>query len=209
MSAFRRGRRTRSAVSAALFAGLVASTPAPAGADEIGPGAYCPLPEAGEKPACLEPARTEYGAFFAAVEGGVDEPDSAQIEADVTGGGDSENAYLALSSLTYGYYRLAQRVAASPDADPTSIARLERWNALLARAYEASADDPRYREAVEAAAADLHRRMRLHCADAAGAPAACDSTEAVLRGVDAAGREVGIRGALQRLLERLFRTGGS
>jgi hypothetical protein len=204
------GRRARSAAAAGLLAGLLAPMPAPAGADEIGPGAYCPLPEAGEKPACLEPARAEYGAFFEAVEGGgLDGPDTARVEADVAGGGASENAYLALSSLSYGYYRLAQRVAASPEADPASIARLERWSAVLARAYEASADDPHYREAVQTAAADLQRRMRLGCTDAAGEPAACDSAEAVLRGVDAAAGEVGIRGALRRLLERLLGAGGS
>ena len=46
-------------------------------------------------------------------------------------------------------------------------------------------------------------RVRLGCADAQGKPAECDSTEAVLRGFDAANDEVGLRGALRRLFERI------
>jgi hypothetical protein len=201
-----RSARASAAAASALLASILLPAPAP-GSDSIQPGAYCPLPRAGEVPECLQPAREEYDDFFAAVDlGQVDEAESAQVEAVVAGGGASENAYLALSSLSYGYYRLAQRVAASPGADPAASARLKRWNALLARAYETSADDPRYREAVHAAVSDLHQRTqaRVGCADAQGQPAKCDSTEAVLRGFDAAASEVGIRGALQRLLERIL-----
>jgi hypothetical protein len=200
----RLGRSARA--TAALLAWILLRAPAP-GADEIQPGAYCPLPQAGEVSECLQPAREEYDDFFAAVDAGqVDDAESARVEAVVAGGGASANAYLALSSLSYGYYRLAQRVAAAPGADPAAIARLERWNALLAQAYETSTDDPRYREAVHAAVSDLHQRsqVRVGCADAQGQPAECDSTEAVLRGFDAAVSEVGIRGALQRLIERIL-----
>jgi len=203
----RRPRLERGArATAAPLAGILLSAPAP-GANPIQPGAYCPLPPAGEVSECLQPARVEYDDFFAAVDSGqVDNADSARVEAVVAGGGASDNAYLALSSLSYGYYRLAQRVAATPGANPAAIARLERWNALLARAYETSTDDPHYRDAVHAAVTDLHQRTqaRVGCADAQGQPAKCDSTEAVLRGFDAAASEVGIRGALQRLLERIL-----
>ncbi len=192
--------------TAVLLAWIFLPAPTP-GADSIQPGAYCPLPQAGEVPECLQPAREEYDDFFAGVDAGqVDDAESARVEAVVSDGGASEYAYLALSSLSYGYYRLAQRVAAAPGADPAAIARLERWNALLARAYETSADNRRYREAVQAAVTDLHQRtqVRVGCADVQGQPAECDSTEAVLRGFDAAASAVGIRGALQRLLERIL-----
>jgi len=193
-------------VTVALPAWILLWAPAP-GADEIQPGAYCPLPKAGEVPECQQPAREAYDGFFGAVDAGqMNDVEGAPVEAAVADGGASQNAYLALSSLSYGYYRLAQRVAATPGADPAAVARLERWNALLAQAYETSSDDPRYREAVHAAVTDLHQRsqVRVGCVDAQGQPAECDSTEAVLRGFDAAANEVGIRGALQRLLERIL-----
>lgn len=176
------------------------------GAGDVAPGAYCPLPKAGEVPECLQPARKEYRDFFEALDrGGVGNREAARIEADVAGGGASQRAYLALSSLSYGYYQLAQQAAAASDADSDVIARLERWNALLALAYEASSDYRRYREALRTAAQELRERtrVRLGCADAQGRPAECDSTEAVLRGFDAANDEVGLRGALRRLFERI------
>ena len=37
----------------------------------------------------------------------------------------------------------------------------------------------------------------------------CDSTDAVMRGIDAAANDVGIRGALERLLKRILGLGGS
>jgi hypothetical protein len=192
--------------TAALLAWILLPAPATV-ADSIQPGAYCPLPQAGEIPECQRPAREEYDDFFAAVDSGqLDDAESARVEAVVAGGGALENPYLALSSLSYGYYRLAQRVASTPGANPAAIARLERWNALLARAYESSADNPHYREAVHAAVTDLQQRTqaREDCADAQGQPANCESIEAVPHGFDAADREVGIRGALQRLIERIL-----
>ena len=172
------------------------------------PGAYCPLPKKGETPRCLEPAIAEYGEFFTALEEpDVSETRLARLEGDVAAGADAENAYLALSSLAYGYYRLSQRVAAADDADPRFLARLERWNALLAVAYEQSADDTEFREAVRQAALDLQRNappVSLRCVDARGETMECDSTDAVMRGIDAAANEVGIRGGFERLLRRLL-----
>ncbi len=198
---------TARAVAAASVAwmGMVALGPAAAG-DGIAPGSYCRLPEPGEEPECLDPARQEYGDFFSALaEGLVDDHTAARVEADVVDDADPEGAYLALSSLSYAYYVLAQRMAAEPGADPALVARLERWNGVLARAFESSADDPRYRNAVREAASDLHgrTRVRVGCVDARGNPAECDSTESVLRGFDATSHDVGIRGALERLIERM------
>jgi len=182
-----------------------------AGADQ--PGAYCPLPKAGETPRCLQPAMAEYGEFFSAIEqADVSEAHLARLEGDVAAGAEAENAYLALSSLAYGYYRLSQQVAASDDADPLFLARLERWNALLAMAYETSADDAEFRQAVREAALDLKRHappVRLRCVGARGETIECDSTDAVMRGIDAAANEIGFRGALERLLRRIWGHGDS
>ncbi len=184
-----------------------------AGAGANQPGAYCPLPKKGETPGCLEPAIAEYGEFFSALEEeDVSETRLTRLEADLAAGAEAENAYLALSSLAYGYYRLSQRVAAAEDADPRFLARLEQWNALLAVAYETSGDDSDFRDAVREAALDLQRNappVRLRCVDEHGDTSACDSTDAVMRGIDAAASQVGIRGALERLLKRIFGLGDS
>lgn len=183
------------------------------GAEGNQPGAYCPLPKKGETPLCLEPAIAEYGEFFSALEEkDVTETRLARLEGDLAAGAKTENAYLALSSLAYGYYRLSQRVAAADDADPRFLERLERWNALLAVAYEASADDTDFRQAVREAALDLQTNappVRLRCMDDRGETMECDSTDAIMRGIDAAANDVGIRGALERLLERILGLGGS
>jgi hypothetical protein len=174
------------------------------------PGAYCPLPEKGEVPSCMAPARETYSGWFDALErGALADADAAQVESAVAQGAASEHAYLALSTLAYGYYQLARREADRPEQDPAVAARLTRWNTLLESAYAASPDDAAYRAAVRRAAEDLRQRaaIRLPCQDAKGAPADCNSTEAVLRGLDAADEQLGIRGALDRLLRRLF--GGS
>ena len=172
----------------------------------VSPGAYCPLPARGEKPRCLEPAVAEYGECFAAVEKGhTAGSELSRVEDTVAAGGSSEQAYLALSSLAYGYYRLSQQAARTPETSPEIAARLERWNALLGQAYDVS-EDAAWRAAVREAALDLQQRappVRLSCRDAQGEQAPCDSTDAVLRGVDAATDEVGIRGGLRRLLERI------
>ncbi len=192
---------------AALMALVLAPVPGLAG-DAIGPGAYCPLPEKGEEPRCLAPARDEYQNFFAALsnEGELDDAAAARLEADVAAGAGGARPYLALSSLSYGYYRLAHQAAATPGEDPEIVARLERWNALLARAWEGSGADAEYRSALRQAATDLHDRapLGLPCRDAAGRPAECNSTEVVLRGLDTVEGEVGVRGALENLFERVF-----
>jgi hypothetical protein len=196
----------------ALFAAACASIPARGAGDPARAGAYCPLPPPGEAPRCLDPAKETYGEFFSALEAGVPaDTATGRVEADLAAGAVSANAYLALSSLAYGYWRLSERAAAA-QADPALALRLERWNALLREAYATSAEDPRYRAAIREAALDLRRRappVRLRCVAADGAETECDSTEAVLRGIDTAAGEVGLRGALERLLERMFGGEGS
>jgi hypothetical protein len=195
-----------------LGLGLALLAPAARGDDvasgEIAPGAYCPLPREGETPGCLEPARAEYGGFFRAVDAGsVDAADASRVEDALVGPDTSTDAYLALSSLAYGYYRLSQAAAHSPGADPAIAARLERWNQILSAAYAADPDDAAWRAAVREAALDLKRRappVELACRDAQGEVAACDSTDAMARGLDASAGEVGIRGGLERLLGRWF-----
>ena len=197
----------RRAAGAALLAGALGHGAAAAGGDPHGAGAYCPLPPPGQKPHCLEPAKARYGEFFAALESGTPAPaDAARLEGDVAAGAASEQAYLALSSLAYGYWLLSERAAAA-QADPAVAERLERWNALLREAWAASPSDARYRAAVREAALDLHHRappVRVRCVAADGRAAECDSTEAVLRGIDATAGEVGLRGAVARLLARLL-----
>jgi hypothetical protein len=182
-------------------------------AGEIAPGAYCPIPKQGDTPKCLEPAIAKYGDFFAALASEeVDEAGLARVEGDVAAGAESEHAYLALSSLAHGYYRLSQRAAQAEGVDPEIVARLERWNALLGKAYDASAADADFRRALREAALDLQRRappVRLRCVDEAGETVACDSTDAVMRGIDATAGEVGIRGGLERLLQRMLGSGKS
>lgn len=201
----RSGRRL---CTGAALAALLGATAVARGAGEVAPGAYCPLPEPGKTRECLEPARGRYGGFFEGLESGEPSDEAvAQVEADLAQGG-GERAYLALSTLAYGYYRLADLAAATPGEDPAIVARLKGWNALLARAY-AGAEDPDYRRAVRSAAVDLSehsRAVQVDCIDARGEPIECTSTEAVLRGLDQTSGEVGIRGSLQRILERL--TGG-
>lgn len=192
---------------------LAAPPSARAGTGEVAPGAYCPFPEPGEAPTCMEPAKQEYTEFFTAIDDGeLSDDEAARVEAEVASGAAGDSPYLAISSLSYGYYRLAQQAAAAPDADPAVVARLQRWNELLAAAYDTSADDPQYREAVEAAAQDLSARapaVTLACADERGRTTECSSTEAVLRGFNRTQEAVGIRGALGRLLERFVGGDGS
>jgi len=200
-------RRARRRWRLLLLGPVCAAAVARAAGDPAAAGAYCPLPPPGESPRCLDPAKAAYGEFFTALETGVPaDTAAARVESDLAAGSVSANAYLALSSLAYGYWRLSERAAAA-QADPALALRLERWNALLRDAYTTSAEDVRYRAAIRAAALDLRRRappVRLRCVAADGATSECDSTEAVLRGIDSAAGEVGLRGALERLLQRMF-----
>ena len=194
---------------AALVAVAAISIAAGAGtaAEKVAPGSYCALPVKGETPKCLGPAIAEYGEFFTAL--GDEDVAAARLERvehDLAAG-DSDKAYLALSSLAYGYWRLSRRAAAEPDVDPAIAEQLEQWNAVLAMAYEANPDDPKFRSAVREAALDLSKRappVRLRCVGEQGEASECDSTDAVLRGLDAVAGEAGIGGGLQRLLERMF-----
>jgi hypothetical protein len=171
--------------------------------DPSKPGAYCPLPKAGEVPSCLAGAEQTYEGFFLGVrEGEVDEEAAERVEAAVRGG-----EVEALSSLSYGYFMLARAQAASSEPDPARQARLERWNQLLADAYANSEDDPRYRAAVREAAVDINANvpaLGLRCLDESGKETRCDSTEAVVRAIDLARQQTGLRGALSRLLGSIF-----
>ena len=155
----------------------------------------------------MEPAQHEYAEFFTALdEGEISDADAERLESEVASGATGTAPYLAISSISYGYYRLAQRAAESPGEDPEVVARLQRWNELLSAAYDTSAGDPNYRKAVRDAAHDLQQRapaVVLACADERGHATECNSTEAVIRGINRTQETVGIRGALERLLDRL------
>jgi hypothetical protein len=192
---------------------LCITTPTALAAGDVKPGAYCPFPKKGEKPSCMAPAQEEYGEFFTALDEGAElsDGDVSRLERDVASGAKSDTAYLAISSLSYGYFRLAQQAAANPGEDPAVVARLQRWNQLLAEAYDVSAEDPSYRAAVHEAALDLQERapaVELDCANERGETVGCYSTEVVLRGFNRAGEQAGIRGALDRLLNRMLGGGG-
>lgn len=200
-------RKPASRRAGALLIGLALASP-PAHAADPKPGAYCPIPEPGKPSTCLQPAQQRYQEFFGALdEGGVGDEASARLEADLLAGVEGARRYQALSSLAYGYFRLAKRAAETPGADPLIQARLERWNGLLAQAYETSDADPGYRAAVREAAEDVHRRAPpagVRCLDAQGRTAQCSSTEAVIRGIDAVRDQAGVRGQLTRIFSRLF-----
>jgi hypothetical protein len=152
-------------------------------------------------------AQNEYPAFIASLESGSPEAVAeGQVRADLDSG---DRAYLALSSLAYAYYRLAERAAEAPDQSPVLIARLESWNAMLSQLYERSGDNPALRQAVREAAEDLHRRaprLETPCTGTGNHAADCHSTGLLLRTlreVDASTERHGVRGALTQLLNRL------
>jgi hypothetical protein len=197
----------RRPAGAAAAAGLAAVLAAPvAAADGDRPGSYCPLPRDGETPRCLARAQAEYGEFFSAL--GARELDAAslaRVERDLEAGGGSEKAWLALSSLAWGYWQLSLRAAGREAEHPEIAERLAHWNALLGRAYAESAQPEGFRAAIRTAAHDLQRQappVRVACLDERGDTSECSSTDAVLRGLDAAADDAGIRGGIRRLLER-------
>lgn len=198
--------RVRQTGSSAAILALGITSLAVAG--EVEPGAYCPFPEPGQAPTCMAPAQQEYPDFFTALDDGeLSDADASALENEVAAGAAGKSPYLAISSLSYGYYRLAQRAAESPGEDPAVAARLQRWNELLSAAYDTSADDPNYRQAVRDAANDLKQRapaVLLACADERGQTTECTSTESVIRGINRTQEAVGIRGALERLLDRML-----
>ncbi|MCC6640591.1 MAG: hypothetical protein IT386_05425 [Deltaproteobacteria bacterium] len=180
---------------------------------DVGVGSYCPLPEKGQKPKCLSGAEQRYADFYRGLEAGaVDPSDAARVEEDLVAGGEAQRTYQALSSIAYGYYVLARRAAQSPTADPLLVARLERWNSVLAQAYHDTPPDASLRVAVRDAAEDLRRRaapVEVGCKDESGRLQRCTSTEAVLRSMDDARDRKGLRGQIGRLIERLFGANGS
>ncbi len=192
---------------------LLLSLPSLAAAGGKAPGSYCPFPEKGQKPQCLTGAEERYSDFYRGLETGtVDPSDAARLEEDLIAGTEAERTYQALSSIAYGYYVIARRAAESSKADPALVARLERWNTILALAYHETPPDASLRTAVREAAQDLRERAApvvLACKDEAGQPARCTSTEAVLRSMDDVRDHSGVRGQLGRLLERLFGEDGS
>lgn len=168
----------------------------------IGPGSYCPLPQGDEPPACLNPAQKDYATFFSGLkEGKVDDSALARVEHDLTGA----DRYQALSTLAYAYYVLSRRaVPGVPDQELST--RLERWNQLMGETYRGS-DDDAFRLALRQAAQDLSRRsppVPVRCADAEGHITQCQSTDAVQRAVADIRDQTGLRGAVSRLLRRIW-----
>jgi hypothetical protein len=197
------------ALAALLAGGLALPRAATAAAgDPSQPGAYCKLPAPGEKPVCLEPARAQYQSFFDAVEKGVVTNESSEeLEADLRSEEATDRSYLALSSLAYGYWRLAMRAAETEEVDPDIAVRLERWNALLASTYQQNQADSAFRTAVREAASDLQARTPtegFQCVDEWGQPARCRPAEGLLATIDSFDEQLGMRGAILRVLRRLF-----
>lgn len=172
-----------------------------AGGDPSKVGAYCPLPEKGQKPVCLAPAEAAYGDFFEAVDAGaVSAAEAARVESDLSGASGDAQTYLALSSLSYGYYRLAEEVAASPEADPALSARLAHWNDLLLDLYGGPSTDATLRAAVREAAEDLQARVPS-CP--ASYPGGCTHSEDLVRALAAVDGGASLRSPLSELLERI------
>jgi len=195
----RRGRTLHAGTLGLLVATALvpcADLQAATGAEAARAGAYCPLPTAGEVPACLTPAQARYGEFFDALEqGGLDADQTARVEADLTSRTDA--AFLALSSLAYAYYQLARQLSERPDADPALTARLAHWNSLLLNLYGTTEADPELRQAVREAASNLQERSP---APPTG-PSSADSLALALARMDA---EAGLRGPLGHLLHRIW-----
>jgi hypothetical protein len=181
--------------------------------DPSQPGAYCPFPKQGEKPVCFTEVEQEYSDFFAAVDSGrVDDPEVTELERTLTQEDRSEDRSLALSSLAYGYFTLAERAARSDHPDPALIARLESWNELLGAVYVDAENEPAFRTAIREAALDLHARApavpvsRDGC-DPGEDGQPCQSTSALLatlHRIDELDAGTGVRGALGNLLERIL-----
>jgi hypothetical protein len=164
------------------------------GGDPSEPGAYCGLPEPGELPTCLQPAQARYADLFVALDQGGDLSRATDdVETDLTQTG--ENAYLALSSLAYAYWRLASTAAAAETVDPEVAATLEEWNELLSEVYHKNPEDLRFRNAVRHAALDLETRT----ASQGFRPA-----EGLMGRIDHAQDQLGVRGAVRRVLHRVF-----
>lgn len=204
-----RGAATLALVALCAAGGAHAAPPGAAAA----PGAYCAIPEPGETPDCLDPAKSQFGDFFRAIDAGeTDDAPLADVERAVAEGAGDAEGYLALSSLAYGYYQLSQRAARSETVDPAIASRLERWNDLFARVYGADPGATAWRDAVRAAALDLEAHaapVALACRGSDGTSTPCTATEAVMLSIDRAASDRGYRGGLEKLLERWFGDGAS
>jgi hypothetical protein len=200
--------RLRQALGVAAALVLVGGVFKDAGADDvirpISIGSYCSLPEPGEKPACLDPAQATYPDFFASVEDGQLDSDSAsRLEADLMADPGSEDAYLALSSLAYGYLRISSALSASPDASPALSARLLRWNGLLSSTYAEDSAPEHFRSALREAADDIHSRVGRFGARCGTASEECSSGLVLaLERVDRGGP---LRAPLRGLINRFRR----
>jgi hypothetical protein len=188
------------------------AAPADPADDSRRPGAYCPFPEdlkKGEVPTCFTPAQQQYPEFLEAVESGrIDDPGVARLEQQLEAADSGESDYLALASLAYGYFRLAERAAHSERPNPALVARLNSWNHLLSGLYENTATPPELRTAVRDAARDLHERapaVDTSCPPGADGDS-CQTTGLLLqtlRRIDDPAGTYGVRGALGKLLDRV------
>jgi hypothetical protein len=185
---------------AVILAGLAALGMAEG---KIEPGAYCPLPEGDEPPACLQPATQDYAEFFTGLrDGTVNNEALARVESDLAG----ENRYQALSTLVYGYYVLSQRAVLGKAGEVELASRLEHWNELLGDTYE-NASDKAFRAAMRDAVGDLEERapaIPVRCADSDGNITQCQSTAAVADAITDSRDRTGVRGAVGRLLQRFL-----
>ena len=190
--------------AAHLWVGLASA----AAGGAVKPGAYCPFPKKGEKPACFTEVEQEYKDFFDAVDSGADIDDhEARLERELQEGG--VDASLAVSSLAYGYFRLAQKAAAEAQPDPDLVARLQRWNQLLASVYQDAEAGSQFRDTVRDAAEDLVENapaVSSECVDGLDANGAeCNTAGTLLSALtalDDPANDTGVRGALSRMLGR-------
>ena len=192
-----------------LLAGVLLATSV-RGAGEIRPGAYCPFPKPGETPACMLPAKQAYGEFFAALDA---ERRRRRRRARARRSGRRGGRQLRERlprALVARLWLLPALAAGRRDAEQRSGDRgAPRALECAARAAPTptSPQDASFQDSVREAALDLQRRspkVALSCLDESGA--ACPATRPTpcVRDIDRLRDEVGVRGALARLLGRFF-----
>jgi hypothetical protein len=178
---------------------------------KIAPGSYCALPEPGEAPACLEPARAKHASFFEAVESGrIDAEATNQLEDVLMRQPGTPDAYLALSSLAYGYMSLAQNAETGSEDSALLEARLERWNALISKSYAEPDSPEHFRGALLEAARDIHARVAsLGATCTTGDAGQGECSSGLLAALERVDSEGPIRSPLRRLVDRLRGTESS